>query len=349
MKDPNLQDSMIKTIIQTGYSLLREIATSLNVFLIVGMALISFFTFRKLTSPDRYIARTSFMLNEASGNGSGISAILGQFGIQTPGEGVSLQKVIEIAKTRIISENVFLEKKVVNGKEDLLGNHLINTFIISGDWTKFNLSYKENPLKNFKFIKTDLKSFSELENAALKKLHALFLKNLMTNFNERTGILELNLTLPDHDLSYVAGNVLFEKLSQFYIDKSIEKQQETYDKLKLKVDSIHRLMYKKDFNLANLKDGFRNTWTFQDVVPQTQTDRDIRMLNIIYTEALKNLEVASFTLQNQTPLIQALDLPIKPLESIKITWLETILKSFIWTIFLSIVFIMIRKILRDNS
>lgn len=343
------QDSLLRDMFSSVKSIAVEMSKARMIFLIVGVFVFSFFFYKKLTTPVEYISRSSFMLNESGGDNTGISAILGQFGIATPGQSVSLQKIIEIAKTRIISEKVFLAKETVNGKEDFLGNHIIQVLDRHNGWSDNGLINSSDPLKTFRFTQSELSKFSDIENMALKKLHSIFLKKLETSFNEKTGIMELSTIYADQDLSYVLGNKLFDELSQFYVKKTTERQQETYNKLKAKVDSIRNLMNRKDYTLANLKDGFRNTWTFEDVVPQAQTDRDVRMLSLVYSEAIKNLEIASFTLQNQTPFIQALDLPIKPLEKRRISWSLTILKSLGLTFLLAGLYILLRKLIRENS
>jgi hypothetical protein len=137
-------------------------------------------------------------------------------------------------------------------------------------------------------------------------------------------------------------------LSTFYINKSVERQQETFDNLQHKVDSLRDLIYRKDYSLANIKDTYRNTWLNENAVPQIQVDRDIKVFSILYGEALKNLEFASFTLQTQTPFIQALDLPIIPLEVKKEKFLYNLGKAIAIALLMSISFIILRKIIRDN-
>ncbi len=343
------QDSLLRDMISNVKEITGEMSKGRIIFLIVGVLVFGYFIFKKLITPTEYVSRSSFMLNESGGDNTGISAILGQFGIATPGQNVSLQKIIEIAKTRIISEKVFLAKEIVNGKEDYLGNHIIQVLNNTNEWSKSELFMNSDLLRNFQFTHKDLSKFSDIENTALKKLHSIFLKKLETSFNEKTGIMELTTIFADHELSYVLGKKLFDELSLFYVNKTTERQQETYNKLKFKVDSIKNLMNRKDYTLAHLKDGYRNTWTFEDVVPQNQTDRDVRMLNLVYSEAIKNLEIASFTLQNQTPFIQALDLPLKPLEKRRLTWTLTILKSIGLTLLFAGSFILLRKVIRENS
>ena len=160
--------------------------------------------------------------------------------------------------------------------------------------------------------------------------------------------MELSIRLPVEDLSYQLCYSLYDQLSKFYIDKTIEKQQDTYDRLQHKVDSLRNLIHHKDYNLAGIKDSYRNTFLNEDLVPQTQVDRDIRMFSILYGEALKNLELASFTLQNKTPFIQALDLPMKPLEVKKENLFLNVIKTVLISFFLTLGFVILRKIWRDS-
>ena len=56
-------------------------------------------------------------------------------------------------------------------------------------------------------------------------------------------------------------------------------------------------------------------------------DRDIKTTALIYAEVVKNLELASFSLQNRTPYIQPIDEPIIPLLVTKPEWYKEILKA----------------------
>ncbi|MEP7195884.1 MAG: hypothetical protein ABI851_05150 [Saprospiraceae bacterium] len=348
MNNTKENESVMRDLIQSIRQYGAEFKHSKRIFLLFGIPIFAYFLFKQFTTPKQYVAKASFMLNESGSDNSGIASILGQFGIATPGQQVSLQKIIEIAKTRILSEKVFLKKISLNGKEDFLGNHFISNLEENGEWVKSSFFKNSDPLKLIRFSTDDQSKFSPLESSALKKLHLLFLKRLETVFNEKTGIMELTTIVSNEDLSFALCDNLFKELSHYYIDKTVERQQITYDKLKFKVDSLRELIFRKDYTLAHLKDSYRNVWTNQDVVPQTQTDRDVRTLSLIYAEALKNLEIASFTLQNQTPFIQELDLPIKPLEVRKQNLAVNLLKALAFTLLISMIFIMIRKIIRDN-
>ncbi|HQX45510.1 MAG: hypothetical protein KA251_05290 [Saprospiraceae bacterium] len=327
---------------------LKEFKRSVPLFLWVLIPVAVYFGYRQFNNKPQFTAKVSFMLNEAEAGQSGLTSILGQFGLSAPGQKLSLQKIIEIAKTRRIAETFFFSKTVVNGKDDYLANHLIDAFKSEGEWFSIPFWEKSDSLSDLRYKRSEISLFDHQERMALKRLHFLFLKRLETSFNEKTGIMELSIRLPVEDLSYQLCYSLYDQLSKFYIDKTIEKQQDTYDRLQHKVDSLRNLIHRKDYNLAGIKDSYRNTFLNEDLVPQTQVDRDIRMFSILYGEALKNLELASFTLQNKTPFIQALDLPMKPLEVKKENLFLNVIKTVLISFFLTLGFVILRKIWRDS-
>lgn len=338
----------LREFVQLLQDYLKEFKRSLPLMIWVLLPVGAYFAYQQFTKKPQYTAKVSFMLNEAEAGQSGLTSILGQFGLSAPGQKLSLQKIIEIAKTRRIAETFFFKRNIVNGKEDFLANHLIDAFQSEGEWFTVPFWEKSDSLSKLRFSRTEVSSFDTQERMALKRLHFLFLKRLETIFNEKTGIMELSIRLPVEDLAYQMCFSLYDQLSKFYIDKTIEKQQDTYDRLQHKVDSLRNLIHRKDYNLAGIKDSYRNTFLNEDLVPQTQVDRDIKMFSILYGEALKNLELASFTLQNKTPFIQALDLPMKPLELKKENLLMNLIKTLLISFMLTLGFVIVRKIWRDN-
>lgn len=346
--DRPIQDSVIRDLISAWRDYRAEFKRSVIVFLVIGIPVSGYFIYHQLTTPPKFVARASFMLNENGAESSGLATILGQFGFSSPGQQMSLQKIVEIARTRILAEKVFMTQATVNEKKDLLANHLISQLKASGDWTVQRPWLQKDLLQDFRF--DSLKEGQEiLWQSAVKKLHQQLLKMLETYYNEKTGIMELSVGTESQDLSYALCHQLYAQLSSFYVDKAVQKQKETYEKIKFKVDSLRALIQSRDYALAGFRDSYRNTWTSTDAVPQTQIDRDVRMLNVIYAEALKNQEIASFTLQNQTPFIQSLDLPLKPLEQKKEKLFVNLAKIIFLTLLLGSVFIIFRKIIRDNS
>ncbi|HRH99436.1 MAG TPA: hypothetical protein PK006_00165 [Saprospiraceae bacterium] len=291
---------------------------------------LSYFVWKALKDYKKFEAQTSFMINENEGGGS-LSSLLGQFGgiLGVGSDQVNLEKILELAKTMRIGQAVFFTQVQANGKTDFLANHMIQEWERVGLWGKVPFYVKENPLKNFKFQHSKTDSFSLLENSALKQVHFLFKKMMATSSSEETGIMNITITSGNESIAYHSCNTLFEKLSNFYIDKTIEKQKETYESLSRKVDSLKQLMSRKEYSLAGIKDSYRSSWLSTEEVPKTLLDRDIKMIQLIYAEAVKNMELASFSLENKTPFIQAIDHPILPLKTNKESLLKNILLGLV--------------------
>ena len=75
--------------------------------------------------------------------------------------------------------------------------------------------------------------------------------------------------------------------------------------------------------------------------------REVQVLNTMYLELVKNLEILKMTLLEDTPIIQVVDYPILPLQSEKnlqsFGCLFLVLVGFLVTSFL----IIVRKLIND--
>jgi uncharacterized protein involved in exopolysaccharide biosynthesis len=75
--------------------------------------------------------------------------------------------------------------------------------------------------------------------------------------------------------------------------------------------------------------------------------RRVEVLNAMYLEIVKNLELSKLTLLNQTPIIQIIDKPILPLEEeFKSKTTLGLLGAFLGG-FLSLIFFIFRKLFKD--
>ncbi len=296
-----------------------------------------------------YEAEVSFMINNDEGSSSALGLAFGQIGgLLNVGADVNLQKILELAKSRKIAEKVFFVKCTIDQKEDILANHLIAVYESNGKWAKNLFTFSKHPLDSFRFKNQYPEKFEFLDNMALLQLHNLFLKNLSTDVSEKTSIMKLSVQLTNQQLCYELTKRLFQEMSNFYIDKMAEKQRVTYLDLKNKTDSLKTLIERLQYRLAGIKDNVRSTWLYQEDVPKNLLDQEIRMLQVVYGEALKNREVASFALETSTPFIQAIDLPIVPLKIIQQSWLKALLLAICYGLVLSAGFIGVRKFFRDQ-
>ena len=74
--------------------------------------------------------------------------------------------------------------------------------------------------------------------------------------------------------------------------------------------------------------------------------REVKVLNAMYLELVKNLEVLKMTLLEDTPIIQVVDYPILPLQSIK---KPNLLGVYFWLVgfLVTSFYIIVRKLIND--
>ncbi len=275
-----------------------------------------------LHTPTRYTAGLTFMINEDEGGRlSGISGLLGAFGMATGGEN-NFDRILELAKSMRIMREVLMTPIDIDGQKDYIANHLIRIENVQKEkWSQKSIGGTEPMLKNFLFTRHQVDSFNRLEQRALKSLYGIILGGekerglFSTQLNQDAGIMSLSLSTRSEDLSIKMLEQIFNTLSEFYIAKTIEKNKITYEIVQAKADSIRALLSGTEYQQANFEDRSHSLLTQAAKVPLQRFSRDKQMLMLMYGEAIKNLEVADFALQSKTPYIQAIDMPFPPIKA----------------------------------
>jgi hypothetical protein len=258
------------------------------------------------------------MVREDSKNGmSGVASLLGQFGFGsgTSGE-YNLDKIAELAKSRHIVQSALFDSATVNGKNDYLANHVIAIHNLHKDWRKDSL------LRDFKFAHSDAQRFARHENKALKALHNYMILDkdkafVASGYSKQTSILNLTVSAHSEELSIALAESLYRNLGAFYIEQSTAQSRQTVRNLEARTDSIRAILTASERNLARTEDRTLGLLLKEDRVPQKRLGTDVQILNLMYAEAIKNLETASFLLKNTTPVFMAIDKPLAPIKPVR--------------------------------
>jgi uncharacterized protein involved in exopolysaccharide biosynthesis len=352
-------DMSLKELILKIQSYIKAITRRWLLICILGFGFAFLLLVFNFNITPEYKADLTYMLNEdESGGLSGIAAMIGQFGLGGGGAESNLDKIIELSRTRRITQTALFEKKKLHNKEDYLANHLISTLENTGHWNKtgilsFLSSEDSLSLSGFRFKQDSIEDFSLHENKALKAVHrAMVGKEMKGNrfqstFNEITGIMEFSMTTPDPELSILIVNSMFENLSSYYVDKTTEKQQADYRIIKLKYDSIVSELNSVQYRLAKNKDSNQGLFMDADLLPTKKLSEDERRLQLMLGEAEKQKQLTELTLGNSTPYIQIIDKPILPLRPAnKSRIFYFLLGGFLGGI-LAIMIILIQKVYND--
>ena len=324
---------------------------------IAGLIFALYFGYKSYISKLEYSATLTFMVNKNNTGGIGsVGAILGRFGFGNKIDG-NKDRIIQLNKSRRIIEKAIFKKVNINNKEEYLANHLINNLDTLGKWASVSWYKKPfskpNPLKGFHFISDNIAMFGDTANRALKEIYHHLIgskkfEGMMTNgYDEDSGILYISVTTHNPVLSIELTNSIFDNLSAFYIEKTVEKQKATYEIIKTKTDSILNLLKKKEVELAVFEDRSHGLFSSKSKLKELRLKRDVQKLSLMYGESIKNQEIADFAVKNKTPFVQAIDRPLYPLKGEKPSTVKSFILGGLLGLFLGMIFIVVRKIYKD--
>jgi uncharacterized protein involved in exopolysaccharide biosynthesis len=267
-------------------------------------------------TPPQFPAQLTFMVREDSKSGiGGVASLLGQFGFGGSASGeYNLDKITELAKSRHILQAALFDSATLDGKSDYLANHVIEIYNFREKWRKDTL------LRDFRFTRSEVEQFNRRENKALKSLHQYMIgeKNafVAAGYSKQTSILNITVSARHEALSIALAEALYRHLSQFYIEQSTAQSRQTVRNLESRRDSIRALLTASERSLARTEDRTLGLLLKEDKVPQKRLGTDVQILNLMYAEAIKNLETASFLLKNTTPVFMEIDKPLGPIKPV---------------------------------
>lgn len=287
-------------------------------WVIGGVALISggWFWWEARQEPVRYEAKLTFMLNEdKGGGGGGLASILGQAGLGGGGGEYSLDKIVELAKSQLIVQRVLLDTVTINGRADRLAHHVITAYGWESNWREdrpawVGLRFPTDSIATLTLSQRKLLQYIYVRTTKTKQEPALFRMVLQPS----VSMLNIVATTVNEELSQVLAEQLYQRLSEFYIEKRTAGPRRTYVMLKSSADSVEQVISSLEYRIARARDVATGIFRNQERVAVEQLERKRTIAQIVYGEAVKNLAAAEFTLRNVTPFFAVVDRPFLPLE-----------------------------------
>ncbi len=333
------------------------------IIFVVILLLGAYLIYDAKTFPITYPADLTFMLNDDGGGGSqsGLSLIMGSLGLAggKSENSESLEKIMQLFKTRTVIYSGLMEKAKVGEKEDFLANHIFDDYGFKwmiDEYEHYVWSEQLSKYGNdFKFKHDTIDAFNEDEQVVLYILYDYVVGNagrgikpmMTSSLNEDSGIMSLRVNGASENLTIAMLEILYEKLSNFFIDKAIEKQKKTFDILESKNDSIRKELASAEYALADFKDTHHKLITLKGGLKKTSIERKVRILEIMYAESVKNLEISDFALKRRKPYVQVIDKPMRPVpprgKSLRMAIIYAILFGSVG----AGAFIILRRIIRD--
>ena len=298
-----------------------------------------------ITSNTKYTAELIFVVDDQQQGGGTLGSMTGiasQFGFDIGGSSnttFSQNNILEFLKSRGVVEAALMQTRKVNKKEDLLIEHYLHINKIKDLWESdidlTPVSFHGILTQNNDSVSGDI-WMSIIEDELVVKLQS-----------DEANIINLSYTSVNDEFAKIFVEALIEQMSEMYISHQTAQTNNTLDFLSSRSDSVFIELEIAEEEFAKVKDINQRIVKASGRLKELQLMRNVEVLNTMYLEIVKNLEISKLTLLNQTPIIQIIDKPILPLQ------VEENSKTFLGLLaaflggFLSLTFFVFRKLFKD--
>ena len=295
-------------------------------------------------STTRYKAELTFVVEDLKGSNplGAMTGIASNFGFDLGGTSsttFSKQNIMELLKSRGVVEATLLEEGTIDGKKDLLVEHYITIKEFREVWAK------SEEFSGVNFNKTSTLEHDSIMGVIWK---GLTINNLNIEMqNDEANIINLSFISANEQFAKQFTETLIDEMSKMYITHQTKQARNTLDFLQDRADSVFVELDKSEKEFARVKDINQRIIKASGRLKELQLMREVEVLNTMYLEIVKNLEISKMTLLNQTPIINIIDKPILPLEEEKLSkTMAGILGGFLGG-FLSVCFFIFGKLFKD--
>ena len=335
----NLKDLVI---IFTEYK--RFIFKRAFIILVFSFLFFVFGLFFAFFSEEKYNAELTFLVesNQSSlaSTGSSIAGLAAQFGLES-GENTTFSQnnVIELLRSRGVIQSALMESVRLDGKKDLLIEHYLEINDIRDSWSDIEFLNKLSFHDNITYF------------------HDSIISAILPMIQDD---LDISLTSGESNiitLSYISSHERFAKffveklinqMSRMYILNKTANANNTLDFLQNRSDSVFSELENAEKELARVQDINARIIKASGRIKEIQLMRQVEVLNVMYLELVKNLEISKLTLLNKTPIINIIDTPILPLKTINISSFYVGLFSGFLGFLVVIIHFIFKKFFKDN-
>jgi uncharacterized protein involved in exopolysaccharide biosynthesis len=335
-----IKDILIKLSEYKTYLLKKKftiIAVS-GLFFVLGIVF-------SISSDKKYTAELTFVVEDQQQGGGALASMTGiasQFGFDIGGSSSSTfsqNNILELLKSRGVVEAALMQNRKVNKTEDLLIEHYLHLNKIKDLW---KADEDLSPVSFHGKLNQDNDSVSGgiWKNIIEDKL-VVELKS------DEANIISLSYSSVNDEFAKIFVEALIKQMSKMYITHQTAQASKTLGFLSSRADSVFIELEMAEEEFAKVKDINQRIVKASGRLKELQLMRNVEVLNTMYLEIIKNLEISKLTLLNQTPIIQIIDKPILPLQFEKKSKTVLALLGAFLGVFLSLIFFVFKKLFKD--
>jgi hypothetical protein len=183
---------------------------------------------------------------------------------------------------------------------------------------------KDDVLKNIKFS-ADRSQNTRIHDSIIGSVSTSIIKSDLQVYRKDKKLTAITAEMK-------SGNEIFSKkflellasnAIRFYTAYKSKRAVQNVQVLQKQTDSVRTLLFGGIADVATINDLNVNPVKQSLKIPSQHRQIDVQVNGALYTELLKNLELAKLSLRKETPLIQIIDTPVLPLEKKKMGRLTT--------------------------
>jgi hypothetical protein len=290
-----------------------------------------------------YTAVCTFVLDDAKNGGigqySGLASLAG-VNIGEGGGGIfSGDNILELYKSRTMIEKTLLTPCMFNGKKQLL----IDRFI---DYNNLRSKEKGDDKIGWVNFNGNSENFGRVQDSVVTSLVELFNKNVLDvdKLDKKLNIISVKVVTRDEIFSKYFTERLVQTVNDFYIQTKTKKASQNVQILQHQADSVRTMLNFSIHGVASAIDADPDANPLMATlrVASQKKQIDVQANTAIYSEMVKNLELAKISLRQEMPLIQVIDKPVLPLKKEDISKLKGLVVGLFVGMF-TIAFILILK------
>ncbi|RVU00932.1 lipopolysaccharide biosynthesis protein [Mucilaginibacter limnophilus] len=291
----------------------------------------------------KYIARITFGLHDEPTMGGGLSSLASQLNLlggSNKGVYSGFNLLPFLTSRLMIQKTLLTEAEFQNGKKELLINYYLKK-------NKYYEKWDDEPLlHNLRYTATGKNS--RLQDSVIGELYKTFkTKNLMIDrLDKKSTIIYMQFIDTDELFAKNFIEALAANATDFYIRSKTKKSADNLRRLQNQADSMRRVLDNALAGAASSTDAVPNANPLRQTLRVSAQKRmvDVEANKAALIEVNKSLQLAKITLNQDTPLIDFLDMPILPLEEVKLGKITGGILGFIAGIMLSVAYLTARKI-----
>lgn len=304
----------------------------------------------------QFLAKTTFIIEEGKSmsNGlGGLASLAGQFGVDVNGN--SSSNILSGDNILVYFRSPSLAREVLLTDFDSVSQKTI------ADVYSEEYGLKKKWRENEKI--GDISFYSQTKSSGIQRIKDSLINIIIDGIlkdqfsvsktDKKSSFIDVTTIMKNEKLAKIYCERIVQRVVDRYITLKTQRQLSTVTKLQKRVDSINNLLKAKTMSGASLQTSSLS----MDINPIYRTgtsvavetvQRDKTLLATIFASVTQNLEIAKFTLSQETPVIQIIDNPEFPLPKMKNSLIKSILTFSLVSMFFCVFYLVVRKVFTEN-